>query len=359
MAQPHIPALHPYVPGTQPTEEGWIKLNTNELPYPPSPRVLDAITAASPTLRRYPSPTSASLRSALAEHHGLVADNVVVGNGSDDILNLLVRVFAGPSAPPIGQTFPSYSLYPILAAIADSGVCNVAFGGDMQLPLEAIAQLNARILFFTTPNAPTGVGFTKAEVASVVEAFPGIVVADEAYADFAAEDAVALVRDHPRLVVTRTLSKSYGLAGLRVGYALAHPEVIGLLDRVRDSYNVNALSQAGALAALDDQAHLKASVAKVLATRERVFKALTERDWFTYPSTTNFLLTRPQTAEGESGPEVAADLFAFLKQRKILVRYFPKGDLTADKLRVSIGTDAQLDALLEAFDAWQTTVSPA
>lgn len=353
LARPHVPALHPYVPGTQPTGGDWIKLNTNELPYPPSPRVAEAVAAECQRLALYPNPTSAPLRAAIARHHGLTTDQVIVGNGSDDILNLLVRTFVGTSSA-LGQSYPSYSLYPVLAAIDNGEVVSVPFDDSMALPVEALAQLQASILFLTAPNAPTGVAFSLEELRALLTAFNGVVVVDEAYVDFAEETAVDLLAEFSHLVITRTFSKSYGLAGLRVGYGLASGEIIGLLDRVRDSYNVNRLSQAGALAALADQDHLRITVAKVKATRARFSQALAERGWFVYPSQTNFVFTRPSKGNQVPSPALAEDLFAFLKERHILVRYFGSCPLTANGLRISVGTDFQMDALLEALDLWRT-----
>lgn len=353
-ARPHIPRLRPYVPGEQPTDGNWVKLNTNELPYPCSRDVGPAIAAEVERLPLYPSPRSMPLRRALAEHHGVDPAQVIIGNGSDDILNLLARVFCGEDGDAV-MAFPGYSLYPVITAIRGEEIRRVRFGGDMRLPVDALAAAGPRILFLTTPNAPTGVGFENDEISRLLDAVPGIVVADEAYADFAESTAADLLARYPRLVVTRTFSKSYGLAGLRVGYALAHPETISLLDRVRDSYNVNRLSQAGALAALRDQAYFRETVARVKATRRECTAALEARGWFTYPSSANFVFTRPRDAAGREGPDVAESLFRFLHEHRVLVRHFPSDALTAPFLRVSIGTDAQMTSLFHIIDQWQTT----
>jgi histidinol-phosphate aminotransferase len=190
----------------------------------------------------------------------------------------------------------------------------------------------------------------------VLAAFRGLLVVDEAYAPFATEDAVPLLARHPRLVVVRTLSKAYALAGIRVGYALADPAIIDVLDRVRDSYNVNRLSQAAALAALADPAYYAGVVARVKATRDRVQRELAERrGWFTYPSQANFIFTEPRNARGESGPAVAKAAYDFLFARKVLVRHFPSHALTAPYLRLSVGTDREMQVLSETFDAWLNT----
>ncbi|MDE3084368.1 MAG: aminotransferase class I/II-fold pyridoxal phosphate-dependent enzyme, partial [Verrucomicrobiota bacterium] len=283
---PHIAKLHAYTPGLQPGEPGWVKLNTNENPYPPSPRVVEAlrreIGADGAALRLYPNPASAPLRAALARAHGVESENVFVGNGSDDVLNLLVRCFVEPgrarpsfaeaSEGEAGFTLPSYSLYPVLVEIQDGRSQAIEFDRSMKLPLEKIAASKAKAFFLTSPNAPTGVGFANAEIEKILAVFRGILIVDEAYAAFARENAAPLLAKQPRLIVTRTFSKSHSLAGIRVGYALAHPDVIGLLDRVKDSYNVSRLAQVAGLAALEDPGYYAPLVRRVKATRDRVWR---------------------------------------------------------------------------------------
>ncbi|HWA08549.1 MAG TPA: histidinol-phosphate transaminase [Opitutaceae bacterium] len=356
LALPHVAGLHAYTPGLQPSEPGWVKLNTNECPYPPSPRVAEALRREigpdGASLRLYPNPKSGPLRAAVAALHGLGEDNVCIGNGSDDILNLLVRCFCAPEAM-AGFTLPSYSLYPVLVGIQDGRTEVIEFDRSMRLPVERLATSTARVLFLTSPNAPTGVAFANAELERVLAGFRGVLVVDEAYAPFAEENAVPLLRRFPRLVVVRTLSKAYALAGIRVGYALAHPGIVGLLDRVRDSYNVNRLSQAAALAALGDPAYYDGVVAKVKVTRDRAVKGYAEkRGWFTYPSQANFVFTEPKDARGATGPAVAKSAYDFLCRRKVLVRHFPSHALTAPFLRISVGTDQEMQVLDESLDAW-------
>lgn len=357
LALPHVAKLHAYTPGLQPAESGWVKLNTNECPYPPSPRVAEALRREigedGAALRLYPNPASAPLRAAVARLHGVAPESVCIGNGSDDILNLLVRAFCGGNSA-AGYTVPSYSLYPVLVGMQDGVSEIIPFDRSMRLPVERLAASRARILFLTSPNAPTGVAFSNTDLERVLAAFAGILVVDEAYAPFAEADAVPLLARHPRLVVTRTLSKAYALAGIRVGYALADPAVIGVLDRLRDSYNVNRLSQAAALAAVGDEEHLRANVARVKATRDRFLGDLTgRRGWFTYPSQANFLFTEPRDARGETGPAVARAAYDFLCARKVLVRHFPSHALTASFLRITVGTDPEMRVLSESLDAWQ------
>ena len=357
LALPHVGKLHAYTPGLQPSEPGWVKLNTNECPYAPSPRVAEALRREigedGAALRLYPNPASAPLRAAVARLHGVAPENVCIGNGSDDILNLLVRAFCGGNSA-AGYTVPSYSLYPVLVGMQDGASEIIPFDRSMRLPVDQLAGSRARILFLTSPNAPTGVAFANADLERVLAAFAGILVVDEAYAPFAEADAVPLLARHPRLVITRTLSKAYALAGIRVGYALADPAVIGVLDRLRDSYNVNRLSQAAALAAIGDEEHLRGNVARVKATRDRFLGDLTgRRGWFTYPSQANFLFTEPRDGRGATGPQVARAAYDFLCARKVLVRHFPSHALTAPFLRITVGTDPEMRVLSESLDAWQ------
>ncbi|MDQ8183074.1 histidinol-phosphate transaminase [Pelagicoccus sp. SDUM812005] len=350
-ALPHIQKLHGYTPGFQPKGDGWVKINTNENPYPPSPSVSLAIQEAmGEGLRLYPDPRSSALREEAARLHGVTPEQVIFGNGSDDILNLLVRAFASES--PAGYLLPSYSLYPVLCGIQDTGTVEVPFDRSMELPFDALEKVDSKILFITSPNAPTGVGFSNADLSRVIEGFDGIVVVDEAYADFAEENATTLLSKYRNLVVTRTFSKSYGLAGLRLGYALADAEVIDILDRVRDSYNVNRLSQAGGLAALKDQSYLKAVAAKICRTRDYYRAEWEKLGWFCYPSQSNFLFVEPRNAAGEAGAAVAQELFEYFKEHKILVRYFPSSPLTDSFLRISVGDEDQMLQVSETIQKW-------
>jgi len=353
--------MHGYTPGEQPQGAGWVKLNTNENPYPPSPQVAAALKKEigqdGARLRLYPNPTSKNLREALGKFHGVSADWILAGNGSDDILNLLMRVFAGPKRP-AGITSPSYSLYPVLAQLQNAKLVEVPFDKNFRLDVARAARCGANIFFLTSPNAPSGVGFATAQIARLARKFPGILVVDEAYAPFAKEHAAELPKKFPRVVVTRTFSKAYSLAGARVGYALARPEIISLLDRARDSYNLDRLAQAAALAAIQDRAYYKKTIARVVKTREAFLKKVRARGWFAHPSQANFVLVEPATARGETGPAIAESLFAFLKSRKILVRYFGKHPLTHAALRVSMGTDHEMAALAAALDSWLNTAPP-
>jgi histidinol-phosphate aminotransferase len=359
LALPHVATLHAYTPGLQPTESGWVKLNTNECPYPPSPRVAEALRREigedGAQLRLYPNPTSGPLRSAVARLHGLDETNVCIGNGSDDILTMLVRAFCSESAP-LGFTVPSYSLYPVLVEIQDGRAEIIELDRSMRLPVERIRASSSRAFVLTSPNAPTGVGFSNAELERALDGYRGLFVVDEAYAAFARENAVPLLARHRNLVVARTLSKAYALAGIRVGYALADATVIDVLDRVRDSYNVSRLSQVAAIAAIEDQEYFESLVSRVVATRDAfVADVAQRRNWFTYDSQSNFVFTEPVSARGETGPDVAGSAYGYLHAHKVLVRYFPKHPLTASFLRVTIGTDAEMAVLRARLDEWQAS----
>ncbi len=350
-ARPHIRALQPYVPGEQPRGGGWTKLNTNENPYPPSGRVVEALIEAIPRLRLYPEATSGELRAALSGLHGVNPAEVIIGNGSDDLLNLLTRCFGGPGAT-VGWTVPSYSLYQVVAAMNMAEGVKVSFDRAIRLDPEAIVATGSALFFLTSPNAPTGVSFPMDGLREILDHMTGVLVVDEAYVDFGGETAIPLLREYENLIVVRTFSKSRSLAGARVGYALSSAAVIGLLDRVRDVYNVDRLAQAAALAALQDPDYFETTRGRIIATRERVREGLDALGWFTYPSAANFLFTEPRDSGGGSGAEVAADLFDHLRACRILVRYFPGHPLTCSFIRVSIGTDLEMDAFLAAAKTW-------
>jgi len=355
-ALPHIAQLQGYVPGEQPAEAGqWVKLNTNENPYPPSPMVVAAIQNAldeGEPLRLYPNPTAQPLREAIARAHGLEAGWVLAGNGSDDVLNLFMRAFCGEGRP-AGMCVPSYSLYPVLAAIQGAELREVPFTREMVLEPEAVGATAATVFFLTSPNAPTGVAFANETIARAAEALDGLLVVDEAYAPYADGDATGLLDAHANVAIVRSLSKSHALAGLRTGYVLARPEVIAVLDKVRDSYNLDRLAQAGAAAALGDPGYTNAILGKIRNTRDYYRHQLQNRGWFTYASQANFIFTEPVNARGERGREVAEDLYGFLYGRKILVRHFPKHALTAPFVRISVGTEDEMEALSDALDVWQ------
>jgi histidinol-phosphate aminotransferase len=241
----------------------------------------------------------------------------------------------------------------VLVGIQDAGAVPIAMDRAMRLPVEKMAGSGARIFFLTSPNAPTGVGFSNAEITGVLREFDGILVVDEAYAPFARENAAGLIAGHRNLVVLRTFSKAYALAGIRVGYALADPEVIALIDRVRDSYNVSRLSQVAALAALSDPGYYADIIDKIKGTRDfYVHSWRAFRGWFTFPSQSNFICTEPVDGLGRTGPAVARAAYDFLYSRKVLVRHFPSDALTAPFLRITVGSDDEMLVLDQNLDAW-------
>jgi histidinol-phosphate aminotransferase len=247
---------------------------------------------------------------------------------------------------------PSYSLYPVLAAAQHADVVKVEVTDALGVDVDAVAKCGAAIFFLTNPNAPLGVAFATDVVRSLAKAFPGLLVVDEAYAAFADADCVALVREFPNVVVTRTLSKAHALAGLRVGYALCPPAVAEVLHRVRDSYNVDRLAQAAAAAALDDREWLDVTVAQVRATRDRLAAALRKLGWQVNPAAGNFVLAAPVSSKRAASVETAAHCFEFLRARKILVRRFPNHRLTEKSLRISVGTEQETDVFLQAVAVW-------
>jgi len=346
----HVQELHAYVPGQQPKESGWTKLNTNENPYPPSPKVAEAVASEVLELRRYPEPTSLKLRTKLGAQFGLSADNVIIGNGSDNILDLIVRCYVNDGK--VGQTMPSYSLYPVVAGMSGQATVDVPFTRSMQLDVDAIVAANASVFFLTSPNAPTGVAFPLSQIEAILQRSDSLLVLDEAYVDFGGESAARLLKDYENLIVVRTFSKSYSLAGMRIGFGLASKGVIEMLNRVRDAYNVDRIAQVAAIAALDDVEYFESCCKKVIATREHLRAELDSLGWFTYPSATNFLYTEPKDASKNSGKVVAASLFEYLNNAKVLVRYFPSHPLTDSFIRVSIGTDSEIEVFLNTVKSW-------
>lgn len=354
LVRPLVHGLHAYVPGEQPRIRGLIKLNTNENPYPPSPRVLRATKAAvDERFRLYPNPTSQALRERLAKLHGCDSSQVLVGNGSDEVLALAVRAFVEPevgcrkaSKATVQYLDPSYSLYPVLAAIHGARTHAVPLGPDFALPAMPSGKRvgrkgwnpDAALSLVTTPNAPSGRGFSNADLETLCQATLGVVVLDEAYVDFAHENAMALALKYPHVLVFRTFSKAYSLCFQRVGYCVGHPELIEALDRIRDSYNVNGLGQVAALATLDDLPYYRRNFKRVIATRERLTTALTALGFSVVPSQTNFIFVRPPGPPAESW-------LKSLRDHRILVRWFRTPGLS-DRLRITIGSDAEADRLL-------------
>lgn len=338
--RPAIRQMQGYVPGEQPQDKRYIKLNSNENPYPPSPHAIAALKhAAGEDLRLYPDPLANRLRDKAAEVYGLRREQVLVGNGSDDLLTMLMRTFVGPGDR-VAYPSPTYSLYDVLVAMQDGAAVPVPFPADFSLPPQ-LAEVEATLTFLCHPNAPSGTLTPAPQVEELAQRVRGILVIDEAYVDFADETALPLLRKYPHVVILRTFSKSFSLAGMRIGLACGHPALINELLKVKDSYNVNRLSLVAAVAALEDYAWMRQNVAKIRATRTRLIAALRELGYFVYESQANFVLARKQ---GKNQKPV----YLGLKERGLLVRYFLSPELS-DCLRITVGTDAEIDQLLEAL----------
>ncbi len=345
----HIREMQGYVWGEQPTEPDTCKLNTNENPYPPSPAVRAALAEFDAArLRTYPQPTADALRDALAEHHGLSRDNVIITNGGDEALRLAITTFVAPGSP-LGTAPPSYSLYPVLAQIQDAPVAAVGLTADW-LPSSDLAQrLNAaaaRLTCLPNPNAPSGSLFDTRTIRTLAGELAGVLLIDEAYADFVDPglqyDATSLVADIDNLLIMRTFSKGYSLAGLRLGYLLGDARLIEpIITKTRDSYNVNALGQHLGLAAWCDRDYAERTWAKVRGERVRLASELAGLGLSAPASQANFLLVRVPDEARMS----ARNIYLALKASGILVRYFDAPRLR-DKLRISIGTPQQNERLI-------------
>ncbi len=337
-----VEELQAYTPGEQPKVEGLIKLNTNENPYPPSPGVARALReCAADSLRLYPDPVCMALRERIAAVHGVGVDQVFVGNGSDEVLRVCMRAFTQPGGAAAAFE-PTYSLYPVLAAAEEVGFRRVPLADDFGWA-EPPEDLDASLFFLANPNAPTGVFYPEEAIEAFCRRFRGVVLVDEAYADFSGgRNCLGLAKRMSNVLVCRTMSKSFSLAGLRLGYAVGSAALIGALYKLKDSYNVDRLAQAIALAAMEDLPWMEANARRIIATRERVSAELSRRGYRVVPSSANFLFVEPP--EGRR----AAEWFAELRAKKFLTRHFP-GGRTDNHLRVSIGTDAQMDAFLAAL----------
>ena len=341
--RPNISAMAGYVPGEQPRPgSGIIKLNSNENPYPPSPSVIEALRQVDhEQLRRYPDPFARSFCQAIAEVLGIPADWIIVGNGSDDLLNLLVRACADDSARPIVYPTPTYVLYRTLAALQPATVVAVPYPDNFQFPLKELVAAQGAITFIASPNSPSGHVVALSDLRALAQQASGLVVVDEAYVDFAEGSALSLVQEFDNVVVLRTLSKGYGLAGLRLGFGIANPALLAELFKVKDSYNVDAIAIALGTAAIRDQAYKNVCVDQIKASRAALTKELRQIRFTVLNSHGNFVLATPPQANAEQ-------LYLALKEQGILVRYFKQPRLD-DKLRISVGTEEQNQALIAAI----------
>jgi histidinol-phosphate aminotransferase len=336
----NIDALSGYVPGEQPQDNGVVKLNTNENPYPPSRKVYSALRyAINSSLRLYPDPLSDGLRSIAATVYGVKPENIIAGNGSDELLSMLLRCFVGPRDR-VAFPVPTYSLYDTLVEIQDGLAARVNFPEDFSVP-ESLAGENAALTFLCNPNAPSGTLASLTEIAKLADAVSGILIVDEAYVDFAESEgasAIPLIRQFPNLIVLRSFSKSFSLAGMRIGLAFASEEIIAGMMKVKDSYNLNRLSLVAATAALQDMAWMHRNAQRIQRSRKRLSKGLERLGYQVYPSHANFVLARKR---GQNLKPVYEEL----KRRKIFVRYFDTAGLQ-DCLRITVGTPKELKKLV-------------
>lgn len=343
---PIVHQLTPYVAGEQPRLHDLIKLNTNENPYGPSPLVLTAIAAeATDSLRLYPDPTAQQLRTTIAASYGLDQSYIFVGNGSDEVLAHAFQALLKHDAPLL---FPdiTYSFYPSYCRLYGIDFEEIALNEMMSVGISDYRR-NCGAIILPNPNAPTGIALPLSEIERLLIEHPDqVVVIDEAYVDFGAESAVPLVINYPNLLVIQTLSKSRGLAGLRVGFAIGEPSLIEALNRVKDSFNsypLDRLAIAGAVAAWQDTAWFEESRNKIIATRDRLALSMHSLGFEVLPSSANFLFVRHPACS-------AKEIFTQLRTKAILVRHLP-GERTNDYLRISIGTDSECEKLIAALQA--------
>ena len=337
--RPEIETMSGYVPGEQPQQGEFIKLNTNENPYPPSPAVGRAIEEAIRRLRKYPDPMAGEFRRRAGELLGVPPDWILCGNGSDDILTIVTRALVGQGQL-LRLPYPSYILYKTLAELQGARSEEVRFNADWSLPDEFAESCDGlRLVFLANPNSPSGSMVPPQKVLEIAQRLPCPLLVDEAYVDFADANCTSLVAKCEKVMVSRTLSKSYALAGLRFGYIVAQPQIIEQLVKVKDSYNCDALAIAGAAAAIGDQAWLAANRAKILATRRRLVAEMRTLGFATVDSQSNFTWN--------AHPRLSATaIYEQLKRDRILVRYMNYPGW-GDGLRISVGTDAEIDACLE------------
>ncbi len=339
-----VHGLTPYTPGEQPKIANLIKLNTNECPYPPSPRVLDAIrAAANGDLRLYPDPNSTALRTAIADYYDVGRDHVFVGNGSDEILAFAFQALLNHTGPLVYPDI-TYSFYPVYCQLNGITAETVALNDDFSLNLEAIPD-HAAAVIFPNPNAPTGQTVSLAAISRLCRRLPDqVIVVDEAYVDFGADTAVPLVKDHPNLLVVQTFSKSRALAGLRVGFAIGQPELLAGLERVKNSFNsypVDRLASAGGIAAIEDRKGFDHDRQRIIESRQWLSAQLIQLGFEVVPSQANFVFARHPRHD-------AGELAVALRERAIIVRHFrlPRID---QHLRITIGTREECDALVNAL----------
>jgi len=341
-----------YTPGEQRNTRDWIKINTNEFPFDPSPRVAMAISEATSLLRYYPEPTGKMLREVIAQQNGVDSGQVILFNGCDDALNCCIRGLLDPGEK-AAYLNPSYSLYTTL--LSNHGVIGVPveYGADFSLPIEDLNNCDAKMFMLTSPNAPSGVAFAKKDFEQLIQNKKAIFVLDETYGDFSDWSAIPLIQNHPNVIVVKSFSKTFGLAGLRLGFGIVHHDVVETFHKIRDVYNVDRLSQAGGIAALEDRDYYQAKHRIIRETKAVFCRFFSdELGWRFHPSSTNFLFVYPKNCDGQEGKEVAQELYSFLVENRILVRYFSNHPLIESGLRISIGTPEQMKKVQDQIRRW-------
>jgi histidinol-phosphate aminotransferase len=329
-----------YEPGFQPKQKDVVKLNTNENPYPPSPAVLKVLSEiGAEQLRRYPDPLGGTFREAAAEVNGVGPENIMCCNGGDELLTIAFRAFCDESRS-VAYPVPTYSLYPVLSNLQNCKAIEVPFDSEFNLPVK-LTNTGSALTIVCNPNAPSGTFISVGELASLADEIEGVLLIDEAYVDFAEANCAALVKDFDNVIILRSMSKGYSLAGLRLGYAIAQLDLITGLIKIKDSYNVDAVAIAVATAAIKDQGHFKENIEKIKKDRELLTAQLRALKFNVPKSYANFVLA-------ECGNYQAGQIYDKLVQRNIYVRYFDLPGLT-DMLRITVGTSEQNDKLILAL----------
>jgi len=335
-----VESMKAYVPGEQPQEAGWVKLNTNECPYPPSPKVLEAIkSAANEKLRLYPDPISSEFRNAIYKAFNVKFEQTTIGNGSDELIDLIIRTFVNPDEQVL-SCYPSYGMYPVSSKACDVQYKEIELKEDFTFPIEKIVEAQAKLTFICNPNSPTGTFLANKELRKLLSEIRGVVVVDEAYNDFAEESAVELVNEFDNLIVIRTLSKSASLAGMRIGYAIGDKYLIDCINRIKPPYNLDRIAVSAGVAALEDIDYIRANSRRLIASRKFLTQELSKLSFKVYPSQANFILVKCEQIP-------AKDLYLKLKDRKILIRYWDKPRLS-DCVRITIGSEEENEKLITA-----------
>ncbi|MBD2438281.1 histidinol-phosphate transaminase [Nostoc sp. FACHB-110] len=340
----NVDAMASYIPGEQPKRGTQvIKLNSNENAYPPSPAALAALqNIDGEWLRRYPEPFGGEFRQAASQVLGVPSDWMIVGNGSDEILNVVMRACTEPGRKVVYPT-PTYVLYRTLTEMQAADIVEIPYSEDYKLPVAELIAANGAVTFIASPNSPSGHVVPLEDLEKLARQLSGVLVIDEAYVDFAEGDALTLVKEYENVMIIRTLSKGYSLAGLRLGFGVASPKLLQGLFKVKDSYNIDAIACAVATAAIKDQAYKNACIAKITASRTQLAHNLKQLNFQVWDSHTNFLLVQPPQKNAEF-------IYQQLKEQQILIRYFPHPGLL-DKLRITVGTDEQNQVLVDAIKA--------